>query len=66
MNTETRKTINELFELCDKYIEQGENEKARECLKKINELNNNTWEENKNEINKTLEYAGLSIEDFEK
>lgn len=57
MSTNERKTIDKLFELCDKYIEQGDLKKARECLRKIQETNSETFEQAK---------SGLSSEDIEK
>lgn len=67
MNIENQKNeINKYFDLWDKYLEEGNKEKARECLKKINELNNELWEHEKAEIKKLCEQVGVSYEDLQK
>ena len=65
MNTDERKTIDELFELCDKYAEQGDVKRARECLREARKINSKIWEQVKRE---TIEILGedLFADDGEK
>lgn len=63
MNTETRKTINELFELCDKYIEQGKKDEARECLNKINEINSEIFAQTKRDFPEVFDDSCSSAKD---
>ena len=61
LDEEAQAIIAELFDLCDKYIEQGDTTKARECLQKINQINSEIFEQAKSKKLKPLEGNDLPI-----
>lgn len=67
MNIEKEQNlVKEYLELVDKYLAEGNREKARECLKKIDELNNERWQHEIAEIKKLCEQVGVCYEDLQK
>lgn len=56
--------INEHLNLSEKYLKDGNKKKAREHLKKANQINQEVFEDNKNEIIRITQEAGLPVEDL--
>ena len=63
-NEKELKTISEHLNLSEKYLRDGDKKKARQHLKKANQINQEVFEDNKNEIIRITQEAGLSVENL--
>lgn len=67
MNTEIyKKEVDKYLALWNKYFEEGNKEKERECLKKLSQLQKERWEHEKSELKKLYEEVGVPFDDLQK
>ena len=63
-NEKGLKPISEHLNLSEKHLRDGDKKKAREHLQKANQINQEVFEDNKNEIIRITQEAGLPVDDL--